>query len=87
MVRQKKNERFWTQRKRHLLKVQELPKAEIITPYCLHDFVHFIKPLRIILIGEQVKSVKIREIDGATIDLNVVRRRFCAGWLALKTAL
>ena len=30
---------------------------------------------------------KIREIDGATVDLSGVRRRFCAGWVALKTAL
>ena len=37
-------------------------------------------------IGQQVNSVKIREIDGATVDINAVRRRFCAGWLMRKTA-
>ena len=37
-------------------------------------------------IGQQVNSVKINEIDGATVDLKVVRRRFCAGWLVPKTA-
>ena len=37
-------------------------------------------------IGQQVNSIKTKEIDGATVDLNVVRRRFCAGWLVPKTA-
>ena len=30
-------------------------------------------------IGEQVRSIKRGEKDGNTVDLNLVRRRFCAG--------
>ena len=40
-----------------------------------------------VTIGEQVKSIKKGEKDGATVNLSLVRRRFCAGWLAQNTAL
>ena len=51
------------------------PKLEVTEKIVIFqaDFIKFSKMHKACTIGEQVKSVKISEIDGATIELIVVR--------------